>query len=137
MGKLDGRRALVTGASRGIGRGIALAFAEAGADVAIGYRREVAAAESTVKAIEAKGRRAFAFPADVRNADAVAAMVHGGQEFVWGEPVVAGDEITTTCTVKDVSERNGMGFYVFQTESVNQKGEKVCTATWTNIGRGV
>jgi NAD(P)-dependent dehydrogenase (short-subunit alcohol dehydrogenase family) len=76
-GKLEGRRTLVTGASRGIGRGIALAFADAGADVAIGYRREVAAAEEVVKAIEAKGRRAFAFAADVRDANAVAAMVHG------------------------------------------------------------
>lgn len=66
-----------------------------------------------------------------------AAMVHGGQEFQWGKPVVAGDEITTTATVKDISERNGMGFYVFETVSRNQDGETVCTATWTNIVRGV
>ncbi|MDQ6914583.1 MAG: MaoC family dehydratase N-terminal domain-containing protein [Actinomycetota bacterium] len=66
-----------------------------------------------------------------------ATMVHGGQEFAWGEPVVAGDEITTTAAVKDISERNGMGFYVFETVSRNQRGEEVCTATWTNIVRGV
>ena len=66
-----------------------------------------------------------------------ARMVHGGQEFVWGAPVVAGDEITTSARVKDISERNGMGFYVFETESKNQDGEAVCTATWTNIVRGV
>lgn len=66
-----------------------------------------------------------------------ATMVHGGQEFEWGAPVVAGDEITTTATVKDVSERNGMGFYVFETVSRNQDGETVCTAIWTNIVRGV
>jgi acyl dehydratase len=46
-------------------------------------------------------------------------------------------EITTTATVKDISERNGMGFYVFETVSENQDGETVCTATWTNIVRGV
>ena len=67
----------------------------------------------------------------------LAAMVHGGQEFQWGEPVVAGDEITTTAEVKDVSERNGMGFYVFETVSRNQDGAEVCRATWTNIVRGV
>src|SRR5919199_1308770 len=39
-----------------------------------------------------------------------AAMVHGGQEFVWEKPVVAGDEITTRATVKDISERDGKGF---------------------------
>ena len=50
-------------------------------------------------------------------------MVHGGQEFVWGAPVVAGDEITTTATVKDVSERDGIGFYVFETVSRNQDGD--------------
>jgi acyl dehydratase len=66
-----------------------------------------------------------------------AAMVHGGQDFVWGPPVVAGEEITTTATVKDISERGGMGFYVFESVSFNQRGETVCTATWTNIVRGV
>jgi acyl dehydratase len=66
-----------------------------------------------------------------------AMMVHGGQEFVWGTPVVAGDEITTTASVKDISERDGRGYYVFGSVSDNQRGERVCTATWTNIVRGV
>jgi acyl dehydratase len=65
------------------------------------------------------------------------AMVHGGQEFVWGPVVVAGDEITTTVGVKDISARNGMGFYVFESTAVNQRGETVCTGLWTNIVRGV
>ena len=65
-----------------------------------------------------------------------AAMVHGGQEFSWGGPVVAGDEITTTATVKDIREEDGRGFYVFETVSTNQDGDEVCTATWTNIVRG-
>jgi hypothetical protein len=38
--------------------------------------------------------------------------------------------------VKDIAERGGMGFYVFETESTNQPGETVCTGTWTNIVRG-
>jgi acyl dehydratase len=66
-----------------------------------------------------------------------AMMVHGGQEFRWGKPVVAGDEITTTASVKDVSERDGKGFYVFESLSTNQDGEEVCVGTWTNIVRGV
>jgi acyl dehydratase len=67
----------------------------------------------------------------------LALMVHGGQEFVWGTPVVAGDEIATTASVKDISERDGRGFYVFETVSTNQDGETVATGTWTNIVRGV
>ncbi len=66
-----------------------------------------------------------------------AMMVHGGQEFRWGPLVVAGDEITTAASVRDISERGGMGFYVFESVSKNQDGETVCTATWTNIVRGV
>ena len=66
-----------------------------------------------------------------------AMMVHGGQEFEWGEPVVAGDEITTTVSVKSIEQRAGNGFYVFESESVNQDGATVCTGTWTNIVRGV
>jgi acyl dehydratase len=65
-----------------------------------------------------------------------ARMVHGGQAFEWGPLVVAGDQITTTPRLTDVRERGGMGFYVFETESVNQDGETVCTGTWTNIVRG-
>jgi acyl dehydratase len=67
----------------------------------------------------------------------LAMMVHGGQEFVWGPVVVAGDEITTTASVKDISERDGRGYYVFESVSVNQRGEEVCRGTWTNIVRGV
>jgi NAD(P)-dependent dehydrogenase (short-subunit alcohol dehydrogenase family) len=52
---LQGRVALVTGGSRGIGRGIALALAEDGADVAVNYRRDEAAAKETVSAIESAG----------------------------------------------------------------------------------
>jgi len=66
-----------------------------------------------------------------------AMMVHGAQEFVWGPPVVAGDEITTTASVKDISEADGRGYYVFESLSVNQRGEEVCRGTWTNIVRGV
>ncbi|MGO9905602.1 MAG: MaoC family dehydratase N-terminal domain-containing protein [Solirubrobacteraceae bacterium] len=62
-------------------------------------------------------------------------MLHGGQEFIWGPVVVAGDEIATTTTVKDINTRGGMNFYVFETDSRNQRGETVCTGLWTNIVR--
>jgi len=63
-------------------------------------------------------------------------MVHGAQEFVWGPVVVAGDEITTEAELVSKEERGGMGFFVFETRSTNQDGERVCTGTWTNIVRG-
>jgi len=61
----------------------------------------------------------------------------GGQEFEWGPVVVAGDEIITATTVKDISERDGRGYYVFESISTNQDGAQVCRGTWTNIVRGV
>jgi len=64
-------------------------------------------------------------------------MVHGGQEFRWGPLVIAGDEITTTTTVKEISDRRGLGFYVFESVSSNQREQTVCTGTWTNIVRDV
>ena len=66
-----------------------------------------------------------------------AAMVHGGQEFEWSEPACSGDEITTTAKCLDISEKDGKGFYVFESVSVNQEGERVVRAVWTNIVRGV
>lgn len=63
-------------------------------------------------------------------------VVHGAQEFVWGPLVIAGDEVTSTATIKGIDERAGMGFYVFEVQSDNQRGERVCTGTWTTIVRG-
>lgn len=65
-----------------------------------------------------------------------ARVVHGAQDLEWGPLVIAGDEITTSTTVKDLSERGGMSFYVFEAASDNQRGERVCTGTWTIIVRG-
>jgi acyl dehydratase len=62
-------------------------------------------------------------------------LLHAGQEFAWGPLVVAGDEITTETEVKEVSERGGLALYVFETRSSNQRGERVCTGTWTNAVR--
>lgn len=77
MGRLEGRIALVTGGSRGIGRGIAIEFAREGADVAINYRRDADAARETVEEIERLGRRAIALQADVSEWPEVERMVAG------------------------------------------------------------
>jgi acyl dehydratase len=66
-----------------------------------------------------------------------AAMVHGGQEFNWGEPVCAGDVITTTVRCASIEERDGKGFYVFESVSTNQDGAETVRGTWTDIVRGV
>lgn len=63
--RLAGRRAVVTGASGGIGRAIALAFAAAGADVALTYRRSADAAERVAEQIRARGQRAWTLQADL------------------------------------------------------------------------
>ncbi|HEX2890181.1 3-oxoacyl-ACP reductase family protein [Vineibacter terrae] len=72
---LSGRVALVTGASRGIGKAIALMLAEAGAAVAVNYHSRAAEAQRVVEAIRTGGRHAIACAADVSDSGAVAAMV--------------------------------------------------------------
>ena len=63
-------------------------------------------------------------------------MLHGSQEFVWGEPVCAGDEITTDVELTDVYEKGGNDFFVFQSVSRNQNGDETVRGIWTNIVRG-
>lgn len=72
---LDGRHALVTGASRGIGRAVALAFAAEGASVALNFAGNVAAAEAVRAEIESAGGKAVLVPADVSDENAVEDMV--------------------------------------------------------------
>src|SRR5271154_1845779 len=74
-GKLKGKNALVTGGSRGIGAAIAKHLAADGANVAITYAKDAAAAASVTKAIEQSGGKALAIQADSANADAVKAAV--------------------------------------------------------------
>lgn len=76
MTELAGKRALVTGGSRGIGAAIATALADKGADVAITYESASDRAESVIRAIVAKGRKAFAIQADSADPAAIKRAVN-------------------------------------------------------------
>ena len=80
QGTLDGKAALVTGGSRGIGAATALRLAREGADVAVGYVNGKEAAEDVVRAVEALGRRAVALRADTGDATEAAEVVHAAAE---------------------------------------------------------
>lgn len=71
---LEGKTSLVTGASKGIGKGIALELARQGCDVAVNYHSDKKGAEATVAEIEAMGRKAFAVQANVGLVEAMDAM---------------------------------------------------------------
>ena len=72
---LDGKAAVVTGASKGVGRGIALALARAGCDVAVNYHSDEAGAQATVAEIQSLGRRAISVAGHVGKAENIDAML--------------------------------------------------------------
>ena len=95
MTDLTGKRALITGASRGIGAAIALEFARKGADVAITYERSAEKAGEVVRAIEAMGRKAVALQADsgdpaaVKRSVEAAAGALGGLDILVSNAAIA------------------------------------------------
>jgi len=86
----------VTGGSRGIGRGCALAMADAGADVIVNYHSRKDAADEVVSLIEAKGRRALAVQADVADRNQVELMVAKGVETFGKIDVLLSNAVSST-----------------------------------------
>ncbi|CAO4144960.1 MAG: 3-oxoacyl-ACP reductase FabG [Methylorubrum extorquens] len=108
MSELAGKRALVTGASRGIGAAIALALAERGADVAITYERSAERAADVVRAIEGQGRRGLAIQADSADAAAVKRSVEaaagelGGLDILVNNAGIARGGPVTEMSLADI-----------------------------------
>lgn len=107
MDNLAGKIALVTGASRGIGRAIAVALAGAGADVAVNYRTHAADARDVAEAIRGIGRRAAAIQADVSLAAGAARLAADtGQQLGPIDILVNNAAITRPQAVEDITEKD-------------------------------
>ncbi len=86
--KLEGNRAIVTGANRSIGRAIALLFGEEGADVVISYRSDKQGALEVVETLQAMGRKAAAYHADFSSADGVKRFFDEANGFLGGVDIL-------------------------------------------------
>ena len=127
---LTARIALVTGASRGIGKAIAIALAEAGADVAVNYRRRKDEAEATVAAVRQLGRKSAAFGADVSGAQAVTAMVTSIEQALGPiEILVNNAGIALRHSLEEITEAD-----FDRTIAINLKSVFLCTqAVWPGM----
>jgi 3-oxoacyl-[acyl-carrier protein] reductase len=121
--KLQGRTALVTGGSRGIGAAIVRSLAQADAAVAVNYRERAREADTLVKSIREAGGRAIAIAADVSQSDAVAQMVKRVNADLGPIDILVNNAgIAITRGVDDLSETD-----FDQTIAVNLKSVFLCT----------
>jgi 3-oxoacyl-[acyl-carrier protein] reductase len=120
---LQGRAALVTGGSRGIGAAIVRSLAQAGAAIAVNYRERASEAATLVKSISKAGGRAMAIAADVSQSDAVAQMVKRVNVDLGPIDILINNAgIAITRGVDDLSETD-----FDQTIAVNLKSVFLCT----------
>ena len=116
------KRALVTGASKGVGRGIALGLASAGWSVGVNYHSDAAGAEATVKSIEERGGRAWMFKADVGQRSEVDAMFARFLEEAGGiDLLVNNSGVQTWSALLDLEEEDWD-----RTIRTNLKGTFLC-----------
>jgi 3-oxoacyl-[acyl-carrier protein] reductase len=123
MSELNHRIALVTGASRGIGKAIALALANAGAGIAVNYRERAEEAVSVVETIHRIGGRAVAIAADVSMADAVRSMIASVEERLGPIDILVNNAgMTAVRGLDDITEND-----FDRTMAVNLKSAFLCT----------
>src|SRR3954454_1073764 len=104
-GRLSGRRVLVTGSSKGIGRGIALRLAQDGADVVVNYNSDPGGADAAVAEIRALGRHAVAVKGDVGTVDGVRTLIADSVRALGGLDVLVNNAgIERHAAFWDVSE---------------------------------
>jgi 3-oxoacyl-[acyl-carrier protein] reductase len=122
-GMLQGRTALVTGGSRGIGAAIVRSLAQAGTAIAVNYRERASEADALVKSISEAGGHAIAIAADVSQSDAVAQMVKRVNADLGPIDILINNAgIAITRGVDDLSETD-----FDQTIAVNLKSVFLCT----------
>ena len=107
MNHLNGKVALVTGGSRGIGAAIALALAKSGADLAVNYRHRTRDAESVCAQVHALGRRAVSIQADVSRSEAVGQMVARVEQELGGIGILVNNAgIARQQPMGDITEKD-------------------------------
>jgi 3-oxoacyl-[acyl-carrier protein] reductase len=127
---LSGRVALVTGASRGIGKAIALALAEAGVDVAVNYRSRAAEAQAVATAIRALGRRSAVLEADVSDDAAVRRLIDGVEQALGPIDVLVNN--AGIALRRELEELTAADFD--QTLAVNLRSAFLCSqAVWPGM----
>ena len=123
MTSLVNKVALVTGASRGIGRAVALSLADAGAAVAVNYRERAADADDVVAAIRKGGGKAMAVAADVSDGTAVASMISAVERELGQVGVLVNN--AGLAIIKNIDELTEEEFD--RTIAVNLKSAFLCT----------
>ena len=126
--RLQGKRALVTGSSKGIGQAIAIRYAEEGADVVVNYNSDPKGAEETVARIQATGRRATAIKGDLGSVASVRALVEQGWEGLGGLDVLVNNAgVESHAPFWDVTESD-----YDKVVNINLKGVFFATQTFVN-----
>jgi glucose 1-dehydrogenase len=134
--KLQGRKALVTGSSKGIGQAIAIRYAEEGADVVVNYNSDPKGAEETVARIQASGRRAVAIKGDLGSVPSLQGLLEQGWDALGGLDILVNNAgIESHAPFWDVTERD-----YDKVLNINLKGVFFATQTFVNklraAGRG-